>query len=358
MSKSEFGVVIVGYGLAGAVFHAPLIKACPGLKVRAIVTRSQEKQNIARKDFPEARIFSDFNELLEHSNDFDLAVIATPNKEHAPQAISLMQAGLSVVIDKPVAVTASECRQLIDCRNRTGVRLSVFQNRRWDNDFLTIRKLILEGKFGKILRFESRFERYRPVSRKGAWREQLSAEDGGGILFDLGSHLIDQAVQLFGAPERIYAEINARRDGVNADDDCFVALTFAENIHAHLWMSAIASSLGPRFRVLGTEAAYEKCGLDPQEDALRAGGSPLDAAWGIEPESSWGKLTTYDDAQSKVESICQTLPGAYQAYYQQMLSALKGEAAVPVAIEEALQTLEIVEKCREVAGSALSAGAR
>lgn len=353
MSKSEFKVAIVGYGLAGAVFHAPLIKTCPGLKVAAIVTRSAEKQANAKRDFPDAEIFSDFEQLVSRAADFDLAVIATPNREHAPQAISLMKAGLNVVIDKPVALNSAECRKLIECRDRSGVLLSVFQNRRWDNDFLTIKKLIEDGKFGKILRVESRFERYRPVSRKGAWREQLSADEGGGILFDLGSHLIDQMTQLFGRPERVYSEINARREGVNADDDCFVALSFSGGAHAHLWMSAISSSLGHRFRVLGTEAAYEKYGLDPQEDALRAGGTPLDAGWGTESEEHWGKLTSYDESLNKAESRYQTVPGTYQQYYAQICAAMKKEGPLPVTVEEALSNLEIIEQCRDLACSAV-----
>lgn len=344
-SKEMLNVAIVGYGLAGATFHAPLVKSTAGLKVAAVVARSQEKQERVRRDFPEAKIISDVNQLVEDAKHIDLVVIATPNKEHVPQAIQCMKAGLHVVVDKPIAVNTKECEQLIEVSQQTGTLLSVFQNRRWDNDFLTVKKLVSEGRLGKILRFESRFERYRPTARAGAWRETIGADEGGGLLFDLGSHLIDQATQLFGQPDQVYAEVEVRREGVNADDDCFVALSFPSGVKAHIWASAITASGGHRFRVLGTTGAYEKYGLDPQEDALRVGKTPLDKGWGVEAAGHFGRLTEYENGE-KIERALETVPGMYQFFYEKMRDALNGTANVPVDPREALNTMRIIETAR------------
>ncbi|MBX9686172.1 MAG: Gfo/Idh/MocA family oxidoreductase [Candidatus Obscuribacterales bacterium] len=346
--KLPLNVAIVGYGLAGATFHAPLIKSTEGLKVSAIVSRSAEKQAQAKKDFDDLRIFASFEDLLQSASDFDLIVIATPNTEHAPQAIAAMQAGLAVVVDKPVAINSGECRDLIACSKKTGSSFSVFHNRRWDNDFLTIKDLLAKNKLGKILRFESRFERYRPQAKPGAWREKIGAEEGGGILFDLGSHLIDQALELFGKPESVYAEMSVRREGVKSDDDSFVALSFPSGVKAHLWMSAISASLAHRFRVLGTEGAYEKYGLDPQEDALRAGLSPLDKDWGKENRNNWGTLTLYPGGEKQSLAL-ESLDGKYQEFYAGMRDAILGKGEVPVRAESALAGLEIIELAQESA---------
>ena len=347
MSRN-FNVAIVGYGLAGKVFHGPLIKWTEGLNVSSIVCRAAEKQEQARKDFPDAKIVSDFAAVLNPAQT-DLVVIATPNTEHTPQALAAMKAGIAVVIDKPAAISAAECRELIECMKQTKMLLSIFQNRRWDNDFLCIKKLIAENKLGKILRYESRFERYRPIPKTDAWREKLGSEEGGGLLFDLGSHLIDQATQLFGKPEQVYAEMNCRRAGVKSDDDSFVALSFESGVKAHLWMSAISASQGHRFRVIGTDGAYEKYGLDPQEESLRQGRTPADADWGTEPEANWAKLTQYDDNGQKILSVVPSLPDTYQCFYETMRDAMRGSCAVPVAVEEALLTLEIIEAARKSA---------
>jgi scyllo-inositol 2-dehydrogenase (NADP+) len=345
--KEKLHVAIAGYGLAGACFHAPLIKSTSGLAVKAIVTRSADKQVQARLDFPDAAIFSGLADMLSAAKalGLDLAVIATPNREHAPQSIACLEAGLAVVVDKPAALNSRECIEMIAASKRGKSLLSVFQNRRWDNDFLTLKKLIEEGRLGKILRFESRFERYRPAPRAGAWRETLGFEEGGGVLFDLGSHLIDQATQLFGKPEQVYAEMNVRRAGVGSDDDSFVALSFPSGVKAHLWTSAIAAAVGCRFRLLGAAGAYEKYGLDPQEEALRSGKTPAAESWGVENPANWGKLTTYDNGDRR-ELAFETVPGAYQRYYEIMRDALQGLSEVPVAAEDALTTLRIIEAAR------------
>lgn len=347
-SERILRTAIVGYGVAGAIFHAPLIKATPGLRIDGIVTRSEAKQAQAGQDFPGTKIFSNADELWSSAKDFDLVIIATPNKDHAEQGKSAMKAGLSVVIDKPLAVSVAECEELIAVSKKTGSLLSVFHNRRWDNDFLTVKKLIDENTLGKLTRFESRFERYRPSPRVGAWRESAAAESGGGLLFDLGSHLIDQACQLFGQPESVYAELDTRREGVRADDDCFVSLKFAGSCRAHLWMSAIAATQGPRFRLLGLNGSYEKYGLDPQEDALRKGLTPLHPGWGEEPRHKWGNLCRYEEEQ-RLEAPLETSKGTYESFYAMMRDALLNGGPVPVSPEDALLTMRIIETARRSA---------
>jgi predicted dehydrogenase len=219
----------------------------------------------------------------------------------------------------------------------------VFQNRRWDGDFRTVRRLVEDGQLGDVYRFESRFERWRPTPKAG-WRESGGPDDGGGILLDLGSHLIDQALELFGPVSTVYGEADRRRPDVLVDDDAFVALTHAGGTRSHLWMSAVAARLGPRFRVLGGRAGYTKYGLDGQEAALRAGGSPADDGWGTEPPDTWGVLGT--DADSR---RVPTLPGTYEGFYADVRDALTGGAPLPVDPASSVQVLEIVEAARRSA---------
>src|SRR5215472_16614287 len=234
-------VAIIGYGLAGAVFHAPLISSTPGMTVAAIVTNNAERKEQAQRDFPKATILSSAGQIWREPNLYDLVVVATPNRSHLPLGIAAMNAGLSVVIDKPLSTSVSSAEQLIATSERTGKLLSVFQNRRWDNDFLTVRHLLDADLdlLGPITRFESRFERYRATPRQNAWREFPAPKEAGGLLFDLGSHLIDQALLLFGQPTHVYAEVDKRRPGALVDDDSFVTLYFAGGVRAHLWMSAV-----------------------------------------------------------------------------------------------------------------------
>ena len=208
-------VAIIGYGLSGVVFHAPLIAATPGMTVAAIVTNSPERQERARRDFPMATILPKADDLWEEAALYDLVVVAAPNRVHVSLGMAAMNAGLPVVIDKPLAASAADAEQLIATSSSSGKLFSVFQNRRWDNDFLTIRQLLSADLdlLGPITRFESRFERYRAAPRAHAWRELPDPEEAGGLLYDLGSHLIDQALLLFGKPTRVYAEVEKRRPG-------------------------------------------------------------------------------------------------------------------------------------------------
>jgi scyllo-inositol 2-dehydrogenase (NADP+) len=337
-------IALIGYGLAGSAFHAPLITSTAGLRLASIVTGSGERQAQARSEHPGVRIMNDVAQLWDSAADHDLAVVATPNRTHAPLGLAALEAGLAVVVDKPIAANAAAGRQLATEAHKRGQMLTVFHNRRWDGDLLTLQRLIDDNTLGPVMRFESRYERWRPAPRAGTWRESGAPEDAGGLLFDLGSHLIDQALLLFGRPTAVYAELNRRRAGVEADDDVFIALDQPAGVHSHLWASAVAGQPGPRFRVLGLQSAYVKFGMDVQEDALGNGGRPTDPEWGREPPESWGSVGAGDDVH-RVE----TVPGNYALFYQGVVHALRDGGPPPVDPLAAVAVIEVIETARESA---------
>ena len=343
IAGDEVRVGLIGYGLAGAVFHAPLISATPGLRLSAIVTSSDTRRAQAARDHPEARLVFDSDALWRIASELDLVVLASPNRTHVPLGLQAVEAGLAVVVDKPLAATTADARRLIDAARVKGVLLTVFQNRRWDGDFLTVRRLLAEGRLGDVARFESRFERWRPVVKPG-WRMLEAPEDAGGLLFDLGSHLIDQALLLFGPVTHVYAELDRRRSGAAVDDDTFLALTHASGVRSHLWMSSVAAQNGPRFRVLGSRAAFTKYGLDVQEEVLRAGGSPRAPGWSDEPKECWGRLEAGDERET-----IPTAAGDYLQFYRGLVEALHDRAHPPVDAEDALAALAVIEAARRSA---------
>jgi predicted dehydrogenase len=333
-------VALLGYGLAGAVFHAPLIAAVDGLELKAIVTRDPERRGQAERDFPGAELLESADEVWPRPGDFELVVVAAPNRVHVPLARAAVDAGIAVVVDKPLAPGASEARELVDAARAHHVLLTVFQNRRWDGDFLTLSRLVGEQALGRVFRFESRFERWRP-ELTGGWRELAAPEEAGGLLFDLGSHLVDQALTLFGPARRVYAELDVRRPGATVDDDSFVALTHVNGVRSDLWMSSVAAQAAPRLRVLGDRSAYVKYGLDVQEEALEQGLRPGGPGWGEEPEELWGLLGAGD----RLERI-RTEPGAYQRFYEGVAAALREGAPPPVEPEDAVSGLEVLDAAR------------
>ncbi|QYC43711.1 putative oxidoreductase YvaA [Nonomuraea coxensis DSM 45129] len=333
---SEIRVGLVGYGVAGAFFHAPLIAATPGLRLCAVVTRDPGRQSEVAGRYG-AQGVADVRELWERS---DLVVVASPNRTHVATAAAAVEQGLPVVVDKPLAGTAEEGRELVRLAEERGVLLTVFQNRRWDGDFLTVRRLAEEGELGEIRRFESRFERWRPVP-KGGWRENGGPEELGGLLYDLGSHLVDQAMQLLGPVREVYCESDVRRQGVSCDDDTFVALTHDGGARSHLWASSVAARLGPRFRVLGSAAAYVKHGMDVQEERLRAGTTPDAPGFGEDEEDRWGELGTAEGHRR-----VRTEPGAYLDFYRGVAAALRDGGPPPVDPGSAVDVLTVLEAAR------------
>ncbi|MGW4568596.1 Gfo/Idh/MocA family protein [Streptomyces sp. NPDC004561] len=347
MTGTPLRVGLIGYGLAGSVFHAPLIAATEGLALDTVVTSNPERQEQARAEFPDVTLAASPDELFDRADGLDLVVIASPNRTHVALATAALKAGLPVVVDKPVAGTAAEARELAALAEERGLLLSVFQNRRWDNDFLTLRKLMADGALGDVRRFESRFERWRPQP-KGGWRESGDPAEIGGLLYDLGSHVVDQALVLFGPATEVYAEADVRRPGAEADDDTFIALTHASGVRSHLYVSATTPQLGPRFRVLGSLAGYVKYGLDPQEGALREGLRP-GPRWGGEPESLYGRIGAGESPLTGGGTPVPTVPGDYPAYYAAVAGALTGAGPNPVTALEAAAALDVLEAARRSA---------
>jgi predicted dehydrogenase len=332
----------VGYGLAGRVFHGRLVAATPGLRVAAIVTANPKRQAAARSDFPTALVLSQPEELWSRRDLCDLVVVATPTGSHVAVTTAAVDAGVPVVVEKPVAATAAGARALIEHAARREVLLVPFLNRRWDSDHLTVCRLLAKEALGTVLRYESRFERWRPSPAPGSWRERLEPEQGGGVLLDLGVHLVDQAMTLFGPAHRVYAEVLSRRG--SADDDVFLALHHESGVSSHLWANALAAVRGPRLRVLGSRAAYVLDHLDGQEDALRAGHRPDEPGFGEEPAERWGRLVRGDEGEP-VPSVA----GRWLDFYVGMRRCLRDGTAPPVAADDAVKGLEVIDAARESA---------
>ncbi|RKO22854.1 oxidoreductase [Pseudarthrobacter phenanthrenivorans] len=337
---------VVGFGLSGSVFHAPLIAADPRYSLDLIATSNADRDATASARYPGAQTVPDGNAVLERAGDVDLVVLGTPPATHYPLAKAALEAGLDVVVDKPFAVTSGQGQELIALAEERGRVLTVFQNRRWDGDFLTLRKLLAADALGRVTRFESRFERWSPAIAK-AWKARATAAEGGGTLFDLGSHLIDQALQLFGPAHVVHAELKARRSDERADDDVFVALRHESGVLSHLTMNMMCAQQGPRFRVLGSVGGFTKRGVDPQEPYIAAGGSPLDAAYGEEaPE--WAGLLGRDGHLDALP----TERGAYPEFYRILADKIldggtTSALPLPVNPEDAVDTLKLIEAARK-----------
>lgn len=328
---------VVGFGTSGRVFHAPFLEADPAYSLNVIVTADPGRVADAAVRYPAASVLDSVHGMLTRSADLDLVVIGTPPATHADIARAAMDAGLDVVVDKPFAVTAAEGRALMVHAQRAGRRLTVFQNRRWDGDFLTVRDLVVSGRLGTVRRFESRFEWYKPEVR-ASWKAEASVAEGGGILFDLGTHLIDQALQLFGPVVEARAELAVNRRGGVADDDAFVALRHASGTITHLWMNSLAPQFGARFHVLGSQTGYTSYGLDGQESALGAGISPLSDDYGVTPAERWGVFGVEGSLAPHP-----TLRGDYGAFYRRLADSIRGSAPLPVDPADSVAVLELIE---------------
>jgi predicted dehydrogenase len=335
---ADLRAAILGYGLAGRWIHSPLIAATPGLAVGIVVTSDGQRRAAALDEHPGV-VVVDHAEALWGRDDVDFVVVATPNDSHAALAEAAIARGLPVVVDKPLAISAAQAQAVVDRAEQAGVALTAFHNRRWDSDQLTLATLIEQGALGAVLRYESRFERWRPAADPTVWRQAQPPERGGGLLLDLGTHLVDQALHLFGPVSHVYAEIAARR-GTAADDDAFLALTHETGVISHLHASALTAAPGPRLRVLGTEAAYVATALDSQEDALRAGRRPdTTPDWGTEPFQR-GRLVSGET------SIPIGVPGDWPRFYALWEQALRGAGPVPVDPGDAVATLRVLERAR------------
>jgi predicted dehydrogenase len=336
---------IIGYGLSGRIFHAPFIAADPRFSIAAISTSDPDRRAQATLDHPGAEIFASPEELLAHR--YDLVVLGSPAHVHLEQGLSALAAGAALVIDKPFAASVSEAEQLIAAARSAGLPLSVFQNRRWDGDFQTVRTLIDEGALGNVHRFESTFERWSPAVGQ-RWQDTTTTSQGAGIVYDLGSHLVDQALQLFGPATLTAAELSILRPGGVSADDAFLSLLHASGTRSHLTMSRYATRMGPRFRVLGSTAGYTVHGLDGQEAALVAGASPTDGDFGVTPENAWGTLGI--DFSDVPPTPVPTERGNYAAFYTAMAATMRDGAPPPVDPGDALAALRLIAEAHEIAG--------
>lgn len=339
----DLRVALIGYGLAGRVFHGPLLRASGGLVVTAIVVRDGALREQAAADFPEARLLMSADDVWARRDDFDLVVLATPPSVHVQLAEAAIDAGLALVVEKPLATNADSARRLIERAAAQRVLLVPFHNRRWDSDQLTLRSLIAAGELGDVHRYESRFERWRPNPDPSAWREALPAGYGGGVLLDLGVHLVDQALSLFGPVVAVVGEVEARRGG--ADDDVFIALHHESGTRSHLWASAVNAAPGPRLRVLGSRAAFVVESLDGQEAALRDGADPRQPDFGAEPRERWGRLVRGEESEAVPSQ-----PGRWRDFYPAVERAMRRGEAPPVRGSDAVAALEVLDAANGNAG--------
>ncbi|MEO7581283.1 MAG: oxidoreductase [Massilia sp.] len=325
---------LIGYGFAGATFHAPLIRAVDGLALTRIASSNAAK---VRQDFPHAAIDNSAQALI-NAADVDLVVIATPNASHHALARQALLAGKHVVLEKPFTVTVAEAQELVDLAQQTNRLLSVFHNRRWDNYFLTARRCIESGMLGDINTYQAHFDRYRPQRIK-RWREDDLP--GSGTLYDLGSHLIDQALVLFGTPQTIFADVCAQRTGEGGPDYFHLVLGYG-HMRAILHSGSIVSDPGPRIQVHGSAGSYAKYGLDPQEDALRTGRIPGDSSWGRDLEAHDGRLTVERNGVLVTETL-NTMPGDYLKFYEGMVDAIVQGKPVPVSAADGLNVIKVID---------------
>jgi len=331
---------VIGFGLGGRVFHTAYIHAVPGLELAAIV---QRKGDEAAQAYPQARIYRSAEEMLADES-IQLVAVTTSNQTHYELGRQSLLAGKHTVIDKPFALTTAEAADLISIAKERKLVLSAFQNRRWDGDFRTIRDLLSRGVLGRLVVFESHYDRFRQEPRLNTWKE--GGLPGGGMLYDLGSHIIDQALALFDAPETVTADIRIDRDEGRTDDAFDIRLGYPR-LTVLLRSSMTAAIPGARFTLHGTQGSFVKFGIDPQEDAIKAGfaiGEPVgDLAWGEEPEPLWGTLKLADGSETKVR----TEAGDYRGYYANIRDAILGEAPIAVPGIDAWRTTRIIELARE-----------
>lgn len=328
----QYSVGLVGFGLGGSIFHAPMIAAVPGLRLARIASRSAGPE--ALRAYPGVRRDDTAQDMLDDPA-IALVVVCTPNASHFALAKAALLAGKHVVVDKPFVLSSAEGEELLALARRQGVRLSVYQNRRWDGDFLTLRRVLESGELGAVHTFRAHFDRYAPQV-KPRWKEQV--QPGAGVLWDLGSHLIDQALQLFGMPRSVTARLAVQREGAEVEDAFELVLDHGAT-QSSLHAGALVCAPGPRYQMHGTHGSFIKYGVDPQENALKLGMRPGDPGWGHDAPGDWATVTTADGSSRRVAS----LPGAYETFYHGIYHAIADGADVPVKPEDAIEVIRVIE---------------
>jgi predicted dehydrogenase len=325
--------------MSGEIFHAPLLAAHPGFKLTHIMERSS---NRAVKRYPSVTTVRTLDEILRDKS-IELVVVNTPHDTHYELASQVLDAGKHAIVEKPFVVSAHEGEALIQKARDRGVMLSVFQNRRWDGDFMTVRKVLQSGLLGPLAEFEAHYDRYRPEVDRATWKE--GASPGSGILYNLGTHMIDQVLVLFGEPESLSAHISIQRQG-GVSPDYYDIRMYYPGFTAIVKSSYLVREPGPRYVAFGVNGTFTKYGIDPQEQALKDGGIPGTPGWGIEGKEWWGKLNT-QIGDLHVEGLIETLPGNYLGFYDSIYAALREGKAPEVTAEQALMVIRIAELAME-----------
>ncbi|KAF5873567.1 putative oxidoreductase domain-containing protein [Botrytis fragariae] len=354
MADKKYNVGVIGYGLSAKVFHIPLILVTPSFTLHSIVQRTPKPNDNAAQDHPEAKIYNSADAMFADS-EIDIIIISTTPETHFPFTKAALQAGKHVMVEKPFVPTSAEASELISISKETGKFICVYQNRRWDSDFLTVKKLMADGLLGRVVEFETHFDRFKG-EKPATWKGTLTMEDAGGVIYDLGTHLIDQAFCLFGQPKTVTAIFtNQRADGSAEPDSITVMLNYGEKgplVTAKAGVLCVEEEQ-LRYWVRGSQGSFKKYHLDIQEDQLKAGLKPGDAKFGIESEDRSGKLVVFEDGKPKGSTYKNVTPQTYAALYQGFADAIASgsEDAVPVKASEARDILRIIEAARESAKS-------
>jgi predicted dehydrogenase len=334
-------VAILGYGLSGRVFHSPFIEADTSFELAAIITGDDARRAQAAAEHRNARIYRSFEELESAGESIDLIVVAGPPDSHRELALKSLAIGAAVIVDKPFISSTQDAQLLIDAAATAGRSLLVFQNRRWDGDFLTVQSLIRSGRLGDVFHFESNFEHWAPQTSAG-WKDQLPAFSAGGVAWDLGSHLVDQALVLFGPATSVTSQLRTVRAGGGNDDHAEIHLVHDSGVVSRLLMSRLSHGQGPRFRVLGTKGSFISFGLDPQENALEEGSLPTDEGFGDVAPENYGTLTEHTP-EGAITTRIPTETGDYAAFYRGAAAAIRGQGPEPVPSAEACEVVAVLE---------------
>lgn len=340
--ETPIQVGLTSYGMSGMVFHAPFLTCNPRFRLKKVLERHSQR---SKQHYPGVEVVKDFEALLQDEA-IELVVVNTPNSLHFEMAQKALLSGKHVLLEKPFTPTAKEATALIQLAQRQDRVLTIFQNRRWDGDFLTVKKVISEKLLGNLVEYEAHYDRFIDYIDDSSWKE--AAGPGSGILYNLGSHMIDQALVLFGKPQAITADIGTHRSESKIDDYYDITLHY-EGIRAVLKSSLLVREPGPRYILHGTEGSFIKYGIDPQEDALKSGQKPEGADWGQEPQSDWGRLNTQLNGLH-VSGTIETLPGSYSEFYNNLYDAVREGKELAVKPEESALTIELIELAFQSSG--------
>jgi len=335
--KDPIKTALASFGMSGKVFHGPLLKVNNGFEVVAVLERSKELSKVL---FPEASIVRSYDAILNDRN-MELVIVNTPDKLHYEMTKAAIEAGKHVVVEKPVTLKSDEAFELCELAGKKGVVFTVFQNRRWDNDFRTVHQVVNDAKFGRLIEFESHFDRYRTYITPNTWKEE--GDEYAGVLYNLGSHMVDQAYVLFGQPKAVTAHLRIVRKNGKVTDYYDIRLEY-DGFAALLKCSYLVKDPGPRYTIHGEYGTFYKYGIDPQEEMLKAGHLPAGENWGREEPENWGTLV-YEENGEEVEELVETLPGNYNIFYENVFDAIRNKVGLLVKPEESAQVLKILEAC-------------